>query len=225
MADGIDLTQDDLVPYQLINKIKNSFSSATAPTNPQEGMRWWDSGNSVLKTYNGASWDTLSFLNGECPVGGIIGWVGGYFGDGSNGSYTRVLGSANTVAGANGYMNSLGYYVCDGAAPNDSDSPIFNSAAKYLAELTDDRFFMGDTTISGVKTGGANTRAHTHQVDIAEFDSGGPSNTTTAASGGTQMATNTHTHKVNPAETQSGAASNDENRPKYLAMFYAVRIK
>ena len=79
------------------------------------------------------------------PVGAIIAWIGGYFGDGSNGSYTRVLGSANTVAAANTYLNPLGWYVCDGAALNDSDSPIFKGASRYLPKMTDSRFFAGGT--------------------------------------------------------------------------------
>jgi hypothetical protein len=225
MADGLDITQDDLVPFQLINGIKNCWAGAApGPGNPQDGMLWWDTVNSLLKIYEGG-WTPLNFLNGECPVGGVIGWQGGYYTDGINGGYTRVLEAANTVVGANGYLNPKGYFVCDGAAPNDADSPIFNAAAKYLPNLTDDRFLMGDTSIAAVRIGGLNTMAHTHQVDITEFDSGGPSNTSSAAAGGVTTATDSHTHKVNPPSTTSGADPGTENRPKFLSAFYCVRIK
>ena len=65
------------------------------------------------------------------PVGSIISWIGGYFGDGSNGSYTRVLGTDNTVAAVNTFIDDYGFKVCDGSAINDSDSPIFNGASRY----------------------------------------------------------------------------------------------
>ena len=110
------------------------------------------------------------------PVGAIMPWVPGYFGDGSNGSYTNVLPSANTAAAGNTYLNPLGYYVCNGAALNDSGSPIFNGASRYLPNLTDDRFLMGATTAGG--TGGSSTMAHTH--GYAHTHEGGSQTLTTA---------------------------------------------
>ena len=99
---------------------------------------------------------------GSCAVfeGMIAPFMAGYFTDGSNGSYTRVLGTANTIAAVNTLMNPRGWYVCDGAALNLPASTIFNGAGRYLPNLTDDRFLMGDTTCGGI--GGANSSAHTH---------------------------------------------------------------
>ncbi len=94
------------------------------------------------------------------PSGSIIAWNPGYYSNGSNAGYTYALGSANTVAAANAYLNQLGYYVCDGAALNDSASPIFNGANRYLPNLTDSRFLMGSTTVGAI--GGDNAMTHTH---------------------------------------------------------------
>lgn len=85
---------------------------------------------------------------GTIPVGSIFAWVGGYFQNGSNGTFTNVLG--NTVANANTYLNTSGIYVCDGAALNDAASPIFNGAGRYLPNLTDSRFLMGSTSAGSI---------------------------------------------------------------------------
>jgi len=99
-------------------------------------------------------------LDAAVPVGSIMAWIGGYFADGSNGTFTNVLG--NTIADVNTYLNGKGWYVCDGAALNLSTSAIFNGANRYLPNLTDDRFIMGDTVAGGI--GGANSSAHTHDI-------------------------------------------------------------
>lgn len=93
------------------------------------------------------------------PPGLIVPWIGGYFGDGSNGGYTSVedgsIGSANT------FLDNYGWAVCDGSAKNDSDSHFFNGAGRYLPNLTDDRFLMGSTGNGSL--GGSNTMLdHTH---------------------------------------------------------------
>jgi len=113
---------------------------------------------------NGAGSITLSLPanNKLMPEGCIIAWIGGYFQDGSNGTYTRVLGTANTVAAVNTLLNAFGWYVCSGAALNLATSTIFNGASRYLPNLTDDRFIEGDTTCGAI--GGSSTMAHTHGV-------------------------------------------------------------
>ena len=130
------------------------------------------------------------------PAGSIIPWIGGYFTDGLNGSYTRVLGDTNNVAGANGYLNDKGWYVCDGAALNDADSPIFNGAGRYLPNLSDDRFIMGDNVAGGSGTFGA----HTHIASSHSHGSGTLVNAAAAAHGhdsGTLAGSQgTHTHLV-----------------------------
>lgn len=135
---------------------------------------------------------------GGVPEGTIIAWIGGYFTDSSNGGYTRVLGTDNTVAAVNALLNGDGWYVCDGAALNNANSTIFNGANRYLPNLTDDRFIMGDTLAGG--TGGSSTMAHTHSVtsNVAVATHGITQPTFTGAS---------HRHTVNPPSTVSSTPS------------------
>lgn len=104
--------------------------------------------------------EIYDYTFGSTPVGGIMAWSGGYFGNSSNGSFTNVLG--NTVSDANTYLATFGFKVCDGTAPNDSGSIIFNTSGKYLPNLTDSRFLMGSTSFGSV--GGENANSHTHSI-------------------------------------------------------------
>ena len=156
-----------------------------------------------------------------------------------------MLGSDNTVAAVNTLLNSSGLYVCDGSALNLGTSTIFDGAGRFLPNLTDDRFLMGDTTAGGI--GGSSTMAHTHvvgtyavqnhlhTVDPANTTSTVPTGPFVTAGAGASVATSTHTHDMNITEfnsgsTQptlsgsSGAASNDENRPVYLSVFYLMFV-
>lgn len=100
--------------------------------------------------------------------GMIIAFSGGYMTNGSNGGFTNVL--ANTVADVNALFNPRGFYVMDGSALNlGALSTIYNGANRYLENLTDSRFLMGSNVAGG--TGGNNAMAHTHDVDIAAFNS------------------------------------------------------
>ena len=179
---------------------------------------------------------------GFAPVGSIVAYVPGYFTNSSNAGFTYRMVSANTVAAVNALLNPSGWYVCNGAALNDADSGIFNGAGRYLPNLTDDRFFMGDTVAGGI--GGANTMAHTHttgnhtltmaempkhrhyvtcgfdtaRVDVYPYgvSSGiGHPGIYTAYEGSNAS----HNHGA------TGAASNAENRPSYLSCFYIMRVK
>ena len=218
-----DLAQDDLVPVSLVNAIKNNWVGYSGDS-PPAGIRAWDPDNDEFSVYDAASFTTLETGTGT-PEGSIVAWAGGYFTDGSNGGYTYVLGSANSVAGANSYLNSYHWYVCDGSELNDSGSTIFNGSGRYLPNLTDDRFLMGDTAAGS--TGGANTMAHTHDFDISSFDSATYSGAMVqiAVGGTTDVNTDAHTHPVDPPNTTSAGASNTENRPLYLSCFFIMKVK
>lgn len=224
-ADGSDFSQNDVCGYQDVNEIKNSYRGAAAPTSPATGVTWEDTGGPTFKVYNGASWDAVVASGGLAKDGMIVAFCPGYFGDGSNGSYQYVLGSANTVAGANSYLNSLGWYVCDGAEPEEGDSDIWTVAGRYLPNLTDDRFIMGDTTAGG--TGGSNTNSHTHDCDCPNTSSEAPSATIEVNydAEATAKANDTHTHDVDVDSKTSSAASNTENRPLYLGCLYIAKVK
>lgn len=140
----------------------NPVTTNWAPAD--EGRFWY---NHTLATYgfwDGSAIQTLSVVGhthfGLVPPGGILGWCNGYFTDTVNGGYTLALGSANTVAGANAYLNALGFYVCDGALCSVVGSEIWNAGGRNLPNLSDDRFFQGSTTCGG--SGGSSSLAHTH---------------------------------------------------------------
>jgi len=224
-GDGEAYRPIDFGAYQDINEIKDHYAGAVAPTDPEKGLIWYDSGAAIYKQYNGSAWQALAGDPiGAAPVGSIIAVVMGYFTDGSNGGYTRVLGASNDATGVNGYYNAKGWYVCDGAAVNAALSPVWVGANRYVPKLTDDRFIMGDTAAGSV--GGSNTMTHTHPLDPPEVETGACSSTINAQAGAPPLwvATSTHTHNINIAEFNSGAASNAENRPAYLACIYIVRV-
>ncbi len=182
---------------------------------------------------------------GFCPVGSVVAFIPGSFANGSNGTYTFRLGSANTIAAINTLLNTYGWYVCNGAALNLATSPIFNGASRYLPNLTDDRFLMGDTTAGTI--GGANTMAHTHttgsvtltaaQSGLPDHDhylkAGGASGIYAGLAGHTDNPTGRGTFGIiggakNASEAHNhgttGAASNTENRPLYMQCFYIMRV-
>jgi len=85
---------------------------------------------------------------GSVPVGSIVAWNPGYYLDGLNGTFVNAdFLPLNTVAGANSYLNTKGYYVADGSTPGITGSLIWNAAGRHLPNLTDDRFLMGTTLV------------------------------------------------------------------------------
>jgi len=105
-----------------------------------------------------------ALINNVPPVGSIIAYVPGYFTNGNNAGFTYRMVSANTVAAVNALLNPSGWYVCNGAALNDAGSGIFNGAGRYLPNLTDDRFFMGDTVAGGIGGKNSNDISHVHST-------------------------------------------------------------
>jgi hypothetical protein len=145
------------------------------------------------------------------PVGSVVAWLGGYFTNGSNGSYTFTLGAANTVAGANGYLNTYGWYVCNGAALNLVGSPIFGGAGRYLPNLTDERFLQGYTAAGAI--GGSNSSAHTHSYgSIAAANESAHTHVVTYTTTDTSNQSNVHGHALNGSVTAESS-----HRHSYIA--------
>jgi hypothetical protein len=80
------------------------------------------------------------------PVGAIMAYLPGYFANGSNGTYTAV---SMTLPD--------GYVLCEGTAPNDALSPIWNSPTRYVPNISDARFLSGNTVANRGVIGGVNT--------------------------------------------------------------------
>jgi len=194
-----------------------------------------------------------ALINNVPPVGSIIAYVPGYFTNGSNAGFTYRMVSANTVAAVNALLNPSGWYVCNGAALNDAGSGIFNGAGRYLPNLTDDRFFMGDTVAGGIGGANSNNIAHTHTTGnhtltidempthahyLHKFTQTGttPAPYTTGSfklvdvvSDGIDFTIVTSSRgggaAHNHGNTGSAGSSSLENRPKYLSCFYIMRVK
>ncbi|GAG72921.1 unnamed protein product [marine sediment metagenome] len=174
-ANGSDFPLDRACGYQDVNEIKNSHRAAIAPTAPEKGLLWEDTGHNLLKVWD-AGWNIIQATAGQAKDGMITPWAGGYFADAVNGGYVYVKGTANTIAGANAYLNPLGWYVCDGTEPNQVTSDIWTVAGRYLPNLTDNRFIQGDTLAGTIA--GASANNHTHDCNPVSTTSGAESATT-----------------------------------------------
>jgi hypothetical protein len=93
---------------------------------------------------------SASVLNGcgIVPIGTVVAWIPGYFNATGNSGYNRTLGSTDDIAGANAYLSTIGWRVCDGGEPNDTVSPIWNNVGKKVPQLNDRRFLQGSSFIS-----------------------------------------------------------------------------
>jgi hypothetical protein len=176
-------------------------------------------------------------LNDNTPPGMITAFIGGYFTDGSNGGFTAVI--TNTVADVNAHVTPYGYRVCDGSALNLSGSTFHDGVERYLPNLTDDIFIMGDLTAGG--TGGNNAMAHTHTTgDLTLTIDQMPSHThsnckltqmSSVFSAGHYMQENGTSLNTGYAggglahnHGDTGSASVTENRPKFLSCFYIMKV-
>lgn len=227
-ASGANLAQDDACGYQDLNEIKNAYALATAPGSPVDGMFWYDTSGSpyVFKVRFSGSFAAATGINpvGSPLIGTIVPWIGGYFTNGANASYTRALGTDNTVAAVNTYLNASGWYVCDGAAVNNAGSTIWVGASRYLPNLTDARFIMGSTAVGAI--GGSSTRAHVHAVEFTDKQTEVWATAYSRLKGGGAgvAADVNHYHLYSFPSANTSAASVTENRPLYLAAFYIVKV-
>jgi hypothetical protein len=152
------------------------------------------------------------------PAGTITAWMGGYFTNGSNAGYTSVLGSSwETI---NAYCNPKGWYVCNGAELNLGDgSPIFSAAGRYLPNITDDRFLMGDSAAGNIGGNNSVTHAHTqteHSHTMAHTHTIAHTHNTSAF---TLLIADmpAHTHPYNTFDTGAGTVTGDGNAENPIA--------
>ena len=95
------------------------------------------------------------------PIGSIVARLTGYFANSANGTFTDLA-----------LPLSPRWKLCDGSLLEDSESPIFNGSGRYLPNLTDSRFIMGNSSpgVAGgnsnneVKLAAEHVRDHTHSI-------------------------------------------------------------
>jgi len=202
LAQGSDAVLNDKLAYQAYNRLKNHFAKTTNPGDLQEGMIWFDKTNQKMILQKLAGPVDLVPAISVFPEGMIIPWSGGYFTNGANAGYTRVLGASNDAAGINALLNGKGWYVCDGAALNIPGSTIYNGPGRYLPNLTDDRFLMGGNTVGGI--GGSSSSAHTHVV--GSLVNAAEASHTHAAGAVTVNAEASHTHAAGAVTVNAEAS-------------------
>ena len=120
------------------------------------------------KTFSGAVSTDAAHRGGYglVPVGAIIAYSPGYFTSTDNFGYTNVGPINNTVTNVNAFLNSKGWYVCNGVAVNVAASPIWNAANRHVPSLDGGRFLRGSTT-AGIQDGApTKSIAHTHNFSL-----------------------------------------------------------
>jgi microcystin-dependent protein len=102
---------------------------------------------------------------GSVPVGTILSISQGYFEDGLNNGFTPIGASGNTIADMNAWLgaNHPSWSVCDGTAPADQDSPVWDDVSKHLPNLTNNRFICGSTS-AGASGGTENISLSTNNL-------------------------------------------------------------
>lgn len=185
------------------NEGENMTSGALFPTSPPYGVLTPEFMNAVqeeimnvveafglpaLSKYNDTRDQLLTAINGlsSIPIGGIIAWLPGYFTNGSNAGFTTIT----SIALPNIWKE------CDGSECIDLDSPIFNIAGRYLPNLTDDRFLMGDVSGSAGGIGGSNTQTHSVPAHYHGMGTGADLNITASGS---------HSHNINLSNNPPGS--------------------
>jgi len=134
--------------------------------------------------------------NSAVPVGAIIAYLPGYFTNVGNAVYTPVALSLPSS-----------WKVCDGTFFYDSESPLFNFNGRYLPNLSDSRFLMGNT-VAFRGTVGANT-TNTISIDINQLPYHNHSNSHEHTSAGTVNSGNaTHSHQYYRLSNVSLSATN-----------------
>ena len=133
-----------------------NFSRTTAPTAPLKGQIWWDSGNSILKVYNGTIWKVLgnSTASATAPANPVAGDT--WFDTANNqlkvytGSYWLVVGPF--VAPGGPLTEFVANNVNDNAlTPHPTGNLLVNSKLVAIAS-TDSSPFLLQTPINGLTT-------------------------------------------------------------------------
>lgn len=92
------------------------------------------------------------------PVGAIIPYNPGYYTSSSNAGFQVAGPASNDIAGINAFLPG-NWRVADGTAVNNSKSPIWVGASRFLPDLTGNRFIRGATATGAVGGGTATLTA------------------------------------------------------------------
>jgi len=149
-------------------KLPAGNNTTERPGTPANGMIRYNATEDSFEGYSTSGWNPIggspSATSGIVPVGSIIAYNPGYYTNNANAGFAVVGPAANTVADVNSFIPA-NWKVCDGAALNDAQSPIWNAAGRHLPNLTGDRFIRGSTAAGAI--GGSNfLQDHTHTSSL-----------------------------------------------------------
>ena len=128
-----------------------NFSNTTAPTDPLTGQIWWDSGNFLLKVYNGTIWKTISAATSSAtaPTSNVTGdlWY-----DTTNQQVKVWTGSAFLVVGpayssSTGQAGALPLVIVDVGSTSHTVTGLYVAGA-LMAVISDDAQFTPQSPTS-----------------------------------------------------------------------------
>ncbi len=136
-------------------KLLENFSNTSAPSAPLAGQLWWDSTNSLLKVYNGATFKTVSSstASGSTPSSGV---TGDLWWDTTNSQLKVYNGSTWTLIGpaftqGSGQSGPVITTVADTGATDHVIVKMYVSDT-IVAIISKDSTFTPNSAISGFAT-------------------------------------------------------------------------
>lgn len=144
------------------------------------------SGDVLMNVAGALSYSRVSGV----PIGTVVPFFGGYFGNAENGAFSSAV---NSIEAVDALLNPDGWYVCDGKELNVGGSLYFDGAGRYAPNLSGSRFIMGSVNSGSV--GGTNSMAHTHAMKNHTHNLG------------THYHSMAHSHAVNIGAFTSGSTA------------------
>lgn len=136
-------------------KLLENFANSSAPSSPLAGQIWWDTTGSLLKTYTGTAWKTVSSSTSSSStptnvVTGDLWW------DTTNGQLKVYAGSSFTTIGpaftsGTGTSGAIVETVTDSGASDHVVVKMYNNNT-VTATISKDSLFTPQTSITGFAT-------------------------------------------------------------------------
>jgi len=136
-------------------KLLENFANSSAPSSPLAGQLWWDTTNSLMKTYTGTSWKTISSSTSSAstPTGSV---TGDLWWDTTNGQLKVYNGTSFTLIGPSftsgtGTSGAIVETVTDSGATDHVVVKLYTNNT-LVATVSKDSTFTPQSAISGFST-------------------------------------------------------------------------
>ena len=162
---------------------------------------------------------------GCLPLGSIIAWIPSTFTGAGN---TGPLVGDITGGGQKAYLATFGMAKCDGELVSSHIAGANFASTSYMPELTDNRFLQGSDGTGGadsVGTAGGTSAGSNHTHSFVIPRNGYSSQDAWEGTGYISLTSPAYIrHMGVDRSLTTGTAASSENRPKYLAVHYIMRI-